>query len=151
MELAEGELASLLEAAWVGVVGGSNASHASWRDRESFVLCRLCRLRRQRMYVLELEGDAGKLPWLHSSARGAPPTRHRVKANHVVKRLRCNQQSSTKHSSKCNPWSGGQVLRTRRASQAVLARVEECLPGLPTQALDRHLEACGSINITAGP
>ncbi|CAE7223954.1 ANK1 [Symbiodinium sp. CCMP2592] len=30
-----------------------------------------------------------------------------------------------------------EVLRTRRASQAVLARVEECLPGLPTQALDR--------------
>ena len=32
-----------------------------------------------------------------------------------------------------------QVLRTRRASQAILARVEECLPSLPTYTLDRHL------------
>eukprot|EP00434_Breviolum_minutum_P034193 symbB.v1.2.030254.t1/scaffold3390.1/size57886/3 len=41
-----------------------------------------------------------------------------------------------------------EVLRTRRASQAILARVEECLPSLPTYTLDRdgttllHL-ACG--------
>lgn len=41
-----------------------------------------------------------------------------------------------------------EVLRTRRASQAILARVEECLPSLPTHTLDGdgttllHL-ACG--------
>lgn len=43
-----------------------------------------------------------------------------------------------------------QVLRTRRASQAVMARVEECLPSLPADALDRSLLAWWGAEALAG-